>query len=287
MVTKSVDLYGYFGVSRGEALKGLLHCYLHDDLTEMNKRRVRPAMLVIPGGGYACVSQREGEPVAAQYFAEGFNCFVLEYDVAPLCYPLQITQAGMAMMYLRREAEQLGVMQDKIAAIGFSAGGHLTGCIGFLWDDPALKALFGEECARICPDALVFSYAVVTADKRFYHGGSFENFCGKAAAQKDYSLENNVRRGAPPCFLWSLTRDDCVPVENSLLLYKALKEAGAFVELHLFEQGWHGISTADLEVCDDVSSPIFARIRQWLPLSVSFLRGHGFTVCIADRKQCV
>ena len=101
MEVRKVDLFGYFGLERGEAEKGTLTAYLHADLTELKKKRVRPAMLVIPGGGYCSVSQREDEPIAVRFFAEGFDCFVLHYDVAPHCYPMQILEAGMAMLYLR------------------------------------------------------------------------------------------------------------------------------------------------------------------------------------------
>ena len=283
MTTKTVDLYEYFGIGRKDARKGYLTLYVRDDLTEMAKKRVRPAMLVIPGGGYCNVSQREGEPIALRFFAEGFNAFVLEYDVAPQHYPVQLLQAGMAMLYLRREAARLGVDGERIAAIGFSAGGHLAGCTGFVWDDPALREAFGDECARICPDALVLSYPVVTADKRYYHGGSFRNFCGGDEGHETFSLEKRVRKGAPPCFIWATTPDDCVPAENSLLLYSALKNAGAHVEMHLFDEGWHGLSTADDEVLDDTDFPFLVRVAEWLPMAVSFLRAHGFTVQRQDR----
>ena len=105
MEYRIIDLYDYFGRAREGAKKGYLAAYVHDDLTELPNRRVRPIMLVIPGGGYTNVSQREAEPIAIQYFAQGFDCFVLDYDVAPLGYPFQIMEAGMAMLYLRREGE--------------------------------------------------------------------------------------------------------------------------------------------------------------------------------------
>ncbi len=283
MEIKTIDLYEYFGQARGGAISGYLTAYLHDDITEQPKKRVRPAMLVIPGGGYAMVSRREGEPIALRYLAEGFNCFVLYYDVAPHGYPEQLLEAGMAMLYLRREAVSLGIDGEHIAAVGFSAGGHLTGCIGFCTDDLALQAAFGAESARICPDALVLCYPVVTADERYYHGGSFHNFCAGRVNAADYSIETRVNRGAPPCFIWATTPDACVPAENSLMLYTALKKAGADVELHIFEKGGHGLSTADIEVCDDPAASLHARVRQWLPLSVSFLRTHGFAVQLSER----
>ena len=283
MKVQTIDLYGALGRARGTEKAGTLTLYLHEDLTEMPQKRVRPAMLVIPGGGYEFVSQREGEPVAQQFFAQGYNCFVLNYDVAPFSYPVQLLEAGMAMIWLRRSAAALGIRRDRIAAIGFSAGGHLAGCTGVLWDDPALRAAFGDECNGIRPDALVLSYAVITGDKALAHGGSFDNFCGKTALREAYSLEKHVRAQCPPTFLWATSEDDCVPAENSLLMYAALKKAGVPAELHLYEKGWHGLSTVDLEVSDGEAVQRLHRVRSWIGEASSFLASHDFTVVTEAR----
>ena len=130
MILEEIDLYEYFRAERQGAPKGKLVCYRHGQIAEMNKRMRRPAILVLPGGGYEFVSQREAEPVAIEYYREGFDAFVLDYDVAPDAhYPCQIKEAAMAMMYIRKNAEELDVLPDKIAEIGFSAGGHLCGWV--------------------------------------------------------------------------------------------------------------------------------------------------------------
>lgn len=281
MDTEKIDLYASLGIERKGEKGGYLSSYRHKDLSpEMGVGKVRPAMLVIPGGGYAFVSLREGEPIALQYFAQGFDCFVLDYDIAPhRHYPVQILQAGMAMMFLRRNADKLCLDGEHIAAIGFSAGGHLCGCISLLWDDPALQAAFGKDCELVRPDASVYSYAVVSSGEHISHGGSFDNFCADVVNREDYSLEKKVRLSAKPSFLWANTEDSCVPVENSLLLYAALHKAGVPVEMHIYEKGWHGMSTLDENVfSEDVSDPMFAHIRSWLPLSFEFLKAHGFVV---------
>ena len=275
MTTKTVDLYEYFGIGRKDARKGYLTLYVRDDLTEMAKKRVRPAMLVIPGGGYCNVSQREGEPIALRFFAEGFNAFVLEYDVAPQHYPVQLLQAGMAMLYLRREARHLSLRKDRIAAIGFSAGGHLAGCISFLWDDPALMRRFGAECAKIRPDLCILSYPVVTADPQYRHAGSFDHFCAGIADQSAYSLENSVRPSAPPCFIWATSDDSCVPVENSVRLYSALCRAGVPAEFHAFEHGAHGMSVCTRDVTEQMTRET-EHVARWVDLSKEFLNAHDF-----------
>ncbi len=279
MIHDRIDLYTYFSRPRGTAKAGTLTRYLHAQITEwQGLERVRPALLVIPGGGYAMVSQREAEPIAVRFFEQGYNVFVLEYDVAPVHYPVQLLQAGMAMLYLRRESAALAIDGRHIAAVGFSAGGHLCGCISLLWDDPALREAFGDECAKIRPDAALLGYPVISCDPAKAHIDSFANFCGGIPFEA-YSLEKRVRPSAPPCFIWATTTDDVVPVENSLRLYSALHEAGVPAEMHLFEKGQHGLATCDEEVFSGpLEEPYYAQASNWLPLAFGFLRARGFVL---------
>lgn len=278
MIIDKIDLFSYFGRERGGALAGTLTCYRHSQYAEMNRTTRHPAMLVIPGGGYSFVSEREGDPVALAFFGAGFDCFVLDYDVAPrFSYPVQVQEAAMAMMYIRKNAERLLLLPDKVAAIGFSAGGHLLGCISVLWDDPAVRELFGEECVSVRPDASVYSYAVVSSDPKIYHGGSFVNFCGTRALPDDYSIDKKVRPSCKPSFIWANTPDDCVRVENSVRLYQALTAAGVPAELHLFRDGWHGMTVCSEEVDGNRPlAPALAYTRSWLPLCKKFLATLGF-----------
>ena len=277
MIMQKIDLYEYFGIPRGDAKKGMLTAIRHSQMPELRVNKQRPAMLVIPGGGYEMVSAREAEPVALKFFSQGFDAFILDYDVAPVHYPAQIIQAGMAMLYLRREAENLYISKDHIAAVGFSAGGHLLGCISLLWDDPALRALFRDECEKIRPDASVYSYPVISSVKIVAHEGSFINFCGGEVKPEDYSLEKKVRPGVSPSFIWTTTTDNGVPVENSVLLYSALHAAGNDVEMHIFAEGPHGMSTCDEEVyAQKPQEAYFAHCRKWLDLAYEFLRVRGF-----------
>lgn len=279
MITETIDLYEYFGIERDGAKRGTLTAIRHSQMPELGVEKERPAMLVIPGGGYVIVSEREAEPVALKFFSQGFDAFILDYDVTPVHYPAQIIQAGMAMLYLRREAENLYISQDHIAAVGFSAGGHLLGCISLLWDDPALLALFGEECEKIRPDASVYSYPVVSAEKGVAHEGSFVNFCGGVVKAEDYSLEKKVRPGVSPSFIWATTTDSAVPAENALRLYRALYTVKAEAELHLFSMGEHGLSTCDFEANSyEPDEPCIPQCRKWLDLAYEFLRVRGFTV---------
>lgn len=279
MITEKTDLFQYFGVPRKKEKAGFLVSYRHGQMDELRVRTLRPAVLIIPGGAYAMNSEREAEPVALEFMVRGFDAFVLYYDVAPVHYPAQIEEAAMAMTYIRKNAEKFGIFADKIAALGFSAGGHLLGCISCLWDDPAVKALFGENCGRVRPDASVFCYPVVSCDEKIRHGDSFANFCGGAVDARDYSIEEKVRPSCSPAFIWANTADNCVPAQNALRLYGAYLNAGVPAELHVFREGWHGMSVCNEEVvAERPIQPVCAYSRPWLGLCETFLKTLGFTV---------
>ena len=50
--------------------EGKLTLYLRDNL-DMERYAVRPMVLVIPGGAYAFCSDREADPVALSFLAQG------------------------------------------------------------------------------------------------------------------------------------------------------------------------------------------------------------------------
>lgn len=285
MNQQTIDLYQYFGRKREKNARGYITAYLHTDITEMGQSSRRPAMLVLPGGGYEFVSQREAEPVAQEFFQQGYHAFVLDYSIAPeFHYPTCLIEAGMAMLYLRENAEKLGVLKDKIAAIGFSAGGHLAGLISLFYEDKALKEVFGGRCGQIRPDATVYSYPVVSADLKLAHSSSFDNLCSDIVKAADYSLENKVSKEASPAFIWATADDGVVRSANSLLLAQKYINAGVPCELHIFETGEHGLSTCSFDIMrspEDVER--VQRVSAWIPMCFAFLNDRGFKPVKIDR----
>jgi acetyl esterase/lipase len=272
MYIKTVDLYKEHNKKRSDNAKGILQCYLPFSTSEIGGTRKYPAILIIPGGGYEFVSQREAEPVALRYIAKGFAAFVLEYSVAPYRYPTAFMEAAIAMLYLRSNAQSLSIGANRIAAMGFSAGGHLCGCLATLFDAPEIRDELGGRTGYVRPDAVILSYPVVTSGRNS-HAGSFDNLCGEDEdLKRRLSLENCVSKNSPPAFIWHSFSDQSVPVQNSLLLASAYAEKGVPFSLHIFEKGNHGLSTADWGAyrADDLPD-ISSGLTGWVDMSADWL----------------
>lgn len=219
--------------------------YIHED------KKVRPCMLVVPGGGYRYVSSTEADPVARTFYAAGYNVFVLAYTVNYLDEPLKLQplmDIARAVRIIRYHAEKCSVDPDKMAVCGFSAGAHLCAslCVHYSdISDPDPK--YAPISAR--PDAAVLGYPVITS-REYAHKDSFTALLGADAGEKELeymSLEKHVTDDMPPCFLWQTASDESVPVENSYLFAMACRKAGVPFAHHVFSEGIHGMSVATEE----------------------------------------
>ena len=271
-----IDLYSVFRKEKSEYNKGTLTCYLPDNYTEINEKRKHPAILIIPGGGYGFVSPREAEPIALRYLANGFVAFVLDYSVAPAKYPAAFLEAAMAMIYIRENEENYYIDKEKIAALGFSAGGHLCGCLAILFNEDIVKAGFGKMSDMVRPDAVILSYPVITSKEKA-HMGSFDNLCGDDMELRQYlSLEDRVGADSVPAFIWHTYEDAAVPVYNSLALAQAYEKNGVTFSLHIFEKGNHGLSTADSASYRTDNLPdVSTGLPGWIDMSIEWLADRG------------
>ena len=237
-----------------------LTAYIQKNAPEIKNADRRPAVLILPGGGYEFVSNPENEPVALEYSAKGFQAFTLEYSVKEKgVFPVPETEVLRATAVVRARAEEWFVDKEKIALVGFSAGGHLA-LSGAVLDIPG-------ERAQPRPDAVILGYPVITAGQ-YAHRGSFVQLAGSAdpAAQQAFGLEDKITPQTPPVFVWATMEDATVPVENTLMLVSALHRAGVPCEAHLFEKGVHGTSISTAEV----DQPSRHR-HHWVELAVEWL----------------
>lgn len=228
-----------------------LTTYIPDNSVEVDPARRRPAIIVCPGGGYNMLSFREAEPIALEFMARGYAAFVLNYEVAPVRYPAALLQLSAAVAVVRRRADEFGVDPDAIAVTGYSAGGHLTASLGCFWNKPFIAEKLGLAPGENKPNAMVLGYPVIIGDGPFANKGSIDNLLGADATHEErekMSLEKCVTSDTAPAFIWHTFFDQCVAVENALEFAAALRRENIRFELHIFEDGQHGLSTCNAGV---------------------------------------
>lgn len=234
-----------------EETGAMLTGYLREASEELPGYENRPAVLVIPGGGYCWVSDRENEPMVVSFLQAGYQVFVLKYSVGVHARDGQPFVDGAKAMYeIRRNAKEWKVIPDKIAVCGFSAGGHLAGCLGILSEQDTFCKKAGLSTEQIRPNAQILAYPVITSGE-YAHRGSFEQLTGCAEdceSAQLYSLEKHVTSKVPPTFVWHAVDDTVVPVENSLMLVRELQKYKVPYEAHFFPNGGHGASVCTGEV---------------------------------------
>ena len=228
------------------------------------------AIIVAPGGGYSGLAiEHEGRQWAYWYNAMGITAFVLKYRLGPRYHhPIELGDAQRAIRTVRARAAEFNIIPDRIGMMGFSAGGHLTSTAGTHFDAGKPDASDPIERVGSRPDFLILGYPVISFDPAITHAGSLKNLLGDNPDLKlveNLSNELQVTAQTPPTFIFHTTNDNGVPVENSVRFYLALRKAKVPVEMHLFENGPHGVGMA-------LSDP---SLSAWPGLLMNWLRARG------------
>jgi acetyl esterase/lipase len=95
------------------------------------RKRARPAILIVHGGGWRSGNRTQHHPMAQRLAALGYVCFTPEYRLSTeALYPAAIHDLKSALRWMRLHARQYGIDTGKMAVLGFSAGGELAAFIG-------------------------------------------------------------------------------------------------------------------------------------------------------------
>lgn len=228
-----------------------------------------PAVLICPGGGYLNCSEREAEPVAMRFAAMGYHAFVLDYSVygngahlaniaavrgarKETMHPQPHLDIGNALKLIARHKEEWKVDIDRVSLMGFSAGAH----------NCAMYAVNYERFGGIKPLTCVlgyglFDYTLMPFPKSGEKDGEklgpreimniayFGESNPSAERLLEVSPARHVKADTPPMFIWATFGDSLLVCRQSLGLADALSQAGVPFEIHIFEDGPHGLALAD------------------------------------------
>lgn len=234
--------------------------YIPDVWEEVDTAQTFPCTVICPGGGYWWCSQREAEPVALKMAGNGIAAAVVNYACEYQHYPLQMLEILAAVTYIRRNSKELHIDPEKIAVMGFSAGGHAACTAGLFWQEPLAQEALGISYGEDKPNGMILCYPVITSGK-YTHPDSIKCLLGDdpdSELKEKMSLEKQVTENAPHAFIWHTSEDGLVPMENSLMLASALHEKGIDVEMHIYPKGHHGLSLCDETVNkkEDISDTV-------------------------------
>jgi acetyl esterase/lipase len=154
--------------------------------------------------------------------------------------PLQ--DAQRAMRVIRSKASQFALDADRVSVLGFSAGGHLAATLATEHSKRAYAEIDEVDRVSARPLAVGLIYPVVTMMKPWTHDMSRSLLLGEMASEAEVarrSPELHVAADTPPVFIVHAMDDEAVPVDNSMRLLKAMRDAKRPVEAHLLQEGRH------------------------------------------------
>lgn len=249
-----------------------LTAYILDYSPDIQFSVKRPGVLICPGGGYEHCSDREAEPVALKFATMGYHAFVLRYSVQNengyavedgpvikpwLSHPAPVREIGMSFMILHEHAEEWRLDTEKIVICGFSAGGHNCAMYAAYWNTELVRGALGVPSNTLRPAAAILGYPLIdflhlkedTDSGTWKDGLANISFAGTTDPSDELleqlSPARHLTPDTPPCFIWSTTEDKSVPVQHTLVMANACTDADIPFELHIYEQGPHGLSLAD------------------------------------------
>ncbi len=219
------------------------------------KSENKPAILVMPGGGYYDLwFDKEGVDIAKWLNKNGISAFVLKYrlphwETGKCKSKVALMDAQRAMRIIRNNSIKWKINPEKIGVLGFSAGGHLASTISTHHDQGLSQSNIEiDRTSSSRPDFTILIYPVVLMQNSpETHYGSRQNLLGEIPRNElvdYYSNHLQVKHDTPPAILIHTNEDSSVPPENSILYYLALRKYNIPAAIHIWEKGQHGLGLA-------------------------------------------
>ncbi|MCH3921332.1 alpha/beta hydrolase [Limosilactobacillus sp.] len=217
------------------------------DIYQSNSDVDLPAVVIIPGGSYKQIKERDSERVALTFATHAFQSFVVRY---PILEHRDYQQAQLAIAqafdYIVDHAAALRVDTAKLGIIGFSAGGQLAAAYS---NRPETKAKFA---------ALGYPVIKPTIDDRM-----------KVQTE---DVSRLVTATTPATFLWGSINDGLTPFLDHVNAYAvALAKQRVPFELHEFGTGNHGIALANKYTGIVNRDRVDRHMSRWFPLFLEWL----------------
>lgn len=221
-------------------------------LPAVSNRRA-PVVVWIHGGGWKSGS-KDRCPVTF-LTDRGFAVASINYRLSTVApFPAQIEDCKAAIRWLRANAHTFGLDRERFAVAGASAGGHLAALVGASGDVKAFdKGENLNESSRVQAVVSIFGPTDFTRrpEKPFAQMQEAEKLVaqllgGPPEAKKELaalaSPITHITKDDPPFLFIHGDKDTLVPLDQSIAMEKALRQAGISSELYVMQGVGHGLN---------------------------------------------
>jgi acetyl esterase/lipase len=242
---------------------------LHLDMAlPANRAELSPCIVVIHGGAWRQGNKSMHDAEIRRFAADGYVSASIQYRLCPKDrFPAQIEDAKCAIRYLRAHAKQHDIDPNRIGAIGFSAGAHLSMMLGTMNPEDGLEGNGGwpDQSSKVQAVVSFFGPTQLDADDipnlsiplvTDFIGGSKQD---KANAYRQASPLTYVDRGDAPMLLFQGTQDILVPHSQAIKMVTAMSKAGVAGRVEFLINAGHGWQGDDLDATIEATSRFFHR----------------------------
>lgn len=248
-----------------------VRCYWKTQLREDQDPRQWPMILIFPGSGFVQMTEREAEPIALAFSAQGYQTMVVDYNLLDrgVIYPNAIDVGLTALQYAQERGPAVHGDPEKIILMGFSAGSHVAALTSAYGRDEAYLKAHGFD-RLLVPALQILGYPVIDLAAGFPTTTAAAEQISPDHAY--WAAQEHVTAQTPPTFLWNTAADAVVPTRNTLLYALALASHGVPYDVHTFTHGKHGLCLSTVETSRyNYPEDIEARASAWVPLALSWM----------------
>jgi len=225
-----------------------------------------PCVVIIHGGGWAAGNKNQHDAQVRELAKRGYVAATVGYRFAPKhIFPAQIEDVKCAVRYLRANADKYQIDKDRIGAVGFSAGDHLSMLLGTMDKDDGCEGEGGNPDQSSKVNAVVAWFGptdLTSSDWPEKTGKILVSFLGgskqeKPELYKKASPITYVNAGDAPMLLIQGTKDGLVPWTQATAMGDALTKAGVYGRVDLILGAYHGWGGDELKRTADETWTFF------------------------------
>jgi acetyl esterase/lipase len=190
----------------------------------------RMATVHFHGGGFARGSKDSLSDRVKPYAALGYVAIAAQYRLSGQAgFPALIHDAKAAIRWVRANAKTLGIEPQRIAVVGYSAGGYHALFTAGTGNRSEFEGNGGNQGVSTQVAACLAYYPATNIPASMLPAGS------DAAAVRSANATTYIASGFPPTAIFHGLKDVTIPIESSQRLVQQFRDVNVPVEFHAFE----------------------------------------------------